>query len=217
MPGVLTQPRRATLTDSQQLNVIASTIAAGWVVASVFALVVGFPTVMKFYALGLHPESEGPFLVHLFAYSFFHNVVILVMSLVSLVGAVRCAKGYLTPPAFVRLYSLGTVVTGLVFLLVSAKAGLRQPLIGAGGPILALFGAMAVLNPSQRVALFFFVPMRLPWAVVCVGVLQLLAVASEPNFAVGMIAGLIAGVMYGAVERMFRTWTLGARAAERSW
>ena len=193
------------MTDRNANVMIGWTIAISWVVASLIAAVTGRglapeeQPAVKYYALGLHAFSRGPFVVHLFAYSFIHGIgAHLLFNLLALWIVVRLAQGHVTPAGLVRLYSLGSLATGLIYVLVSWRLNNHMPLIGAGGPLMAVIGAMAVLNPSKEMALYAGVN----------GVFQLLGLASSPNLALGMIAGLIAGLLYGCVERLVMAWNV---------
>lgn len=203
------------MTDRRLNVMIGWTIALSWVVASVIAAVAGRglapmeQPAIKYYALGFHPLSQGPFIVHLFAYSFIHGIgTHLLFNLLGLWVVVSLAQGHVTPAGLVRLYSLGSLATGLIYLLVSWRLNNPNPLIGAGGPLMALLGAMAVLNPSQKVTFFFVKEMSLPWFVAWLSAFQLLGLASNPNLSLGMIAGLIAGTLYGVVERLCVAWNV---------
>jgi membrane associated rhomboid family serine protease len=200
-------------TSTRRLTaVIGWTIALSWIVASLLAMLSGrgLPAeqqpALKYYALGLHPFSEGPIIIHLFAYSFIHGIGShLIFNLLMLWLVISLARDLVTPAALVRLYSLGSLATGVIYLLVSSQINNAMPLIGAGGSLMAMIGAIAVLNPSQKVVFFFVKEMALPWAVAWVFVLQLLGFKDSPSLSIGMIAGLIAGLLYGAVERLFGT------------
>lgn len=197
--------------DGKLITLVGWAIGASWVAASVAAAVSGrgLPPeqqpALRYYALGFHAYAQGPVLVHLFAYSFIHGIgAHLIFNLLALWFAVEMARRCLTPNALIRLYTLGVVSSGLVYLLVSQYVHNTLPLIGAGGAIMAVFGALAVINPGQRVRFFFVKEMRLPWAVVWLCVIQLLSIKSAPGLSLGMIAGLFAGIVHGVVERLWR-------------
>ena len=196
--------------SQKQIKTIGWMIGIGWVGASVAASVTGngLPAeqqpALVYYALGHHHYSQGFLPVQLLTYSFIHTLNLhLVLNLITLHATVNISRLCLTPAAFIRLYSLGSILGGLVFLLMSASAAQPQALIGAGTALMAMIGAVAVLQPQVKI-LFFVIPMRLLWVPLIQLAILLYSVKSNPALSMGLIAGLIAGVIYGLAERMWK-------------
>jgi membrane associated rhomboid family serine protease len=224
MPVPFPEPNQRLLQRLEELPIVSEgerrsnvvigwAIAASWVAASVAALVAGKGLPLEqqpalvHYALGRHPFSEGPLLVHLLTYSFIHAVGLhLVFSLLAWWTVLNLAIDRVSPAVLVRLYSLGSIATGLIYLLVSARVGNQSPLIGAGGSIMAFMGALAVLHPSLRVYFLFVKEITLPWVAVWLFLWQVPLLRSAPSLALGMMSGLVAGVLYGAGERLAAKW-----------
>jgi membrane associated rhomboid family serine protease len=107
---------------------------------------------------------------------------------------------------FLLVYFGGGILGNIVFMLLNATTGI--PVVGASGAIYAIAGALVVIMPRVRVALWGVIPMPL-WVFVIV----FLGLLSLPPFAGGDIAwqahmgglaaGLIAGYLFKRRGRHF--------------
>jgi len=179
--------------DSRRMiAIIAFVIGLSWLAAAIAASN-SIEAVLKNYALGWHPYAEGPWWIHLLAYSFIHQLPwYLLWNVVALWVLVRIARGCVNPVGFIRLYSLGAISSGLIYLLVSWQLHNTSPLIGGGGALMCMLGALAVMKPSRGV-----------WGwVLFVLVMQASNYESGPTLALSMTSGLVAGFIYGAIARI---------------
>ena len=112
---------------------------------------------------------------------------------------------------FLATYFLGGLMGGAVVLLWAFYSPWVGPLdpyvdhIGASGAVFAVGGALAVMRPQARVALFFIVPMPL-WVAIAVifGFLTLLSLAFPISWQAhlgGLLLGLGAGFIFRRSER----------------
>ncbi len=93
--------------------------------------------------------------IQLVTYSFLHNDALrLVFDLLWLIGLVNICKDSVTPAGFVRLYSLGAIGGGLVYLLLVYLFGDQPALTGGTVPLVTMLGALAVLQPRREVLVF---------------------------------------------------------------
>lgn len=202
--GLPTDPRA-----SRNIALIGWVLAASWTFASVAAAVTGkgLPAeqqpALKFYALGLHSYSQGPLFVHLLGYSFVHDLGLhLIFNLLGLWAMIDLACQFLTPGAVIRLYSLGNISCGLVYLLISRYLRETDPLIGAGGVLFSFLGAIAILAPKPlRSRLWIYVALNCG--------LQFWDLRSHLGLSLGMISGLILGLVHGTIETIWKEWNHG--------
>jgi membrane associated rhomboid family serine protease len=152
------------------------------------------------FNLGLIPEllSDKPWtlltamFVHSSFWHFFFNMVALYFfgsTLIRLVGSGR----------FLLVYFVGGIIGNVLYLLLNLSSiGI---LVGASGAVYAITGALVVMIPNMRVALWGIVPMPL-WAFVIVFMILLsLPPFIDSNIAWqahlgGLTVGLIAGFFF---------------------
>jgi len=154
-----------------------------------------------FFNLGLIPDllSQKPWtlltamFVHSNFWHFFFNMVALFFfggTLMQLVGRNR----------FLLAYFAGGIVGNVLFLLLNMSSAVI--LVGASGAVYAIAGALVVMIPNMRIALWGILPMPL-WIFVIV----FLGLLSLPPFVDSDIAwqahlgGLAAGLIFGFLFR----------------
>ena len=105
---------------------------------------------------------------------------------------------------FLLVYILGGIAGNLMFLLIGP---MYSVVVGASGAVFALGGALAMMRPKVRVALYFFIPMPL-WAAILIGfvITAFVAGIAWQAHLGGLIVGLIVGfVLRRRERRMWRT------------
>jgi membrane associated rhomboid family serine protease len=100
---------------------------------------------------------------------------------------------------FLLVYFLGGIVGNLMFLAIGPMYSVA---VGASGAIFALGGLLAVMRPTLRVYLYFFLPMPLWLAIVIAFVITafVAGVAWQAHLG-GIIVGLIVGFILRRRER----------------
>lgn len=127
------------------------------VMLGVLWLVVGLPVAfglvsretIETYQLG---SKQGTLWLQLMLYPFLSfSLNGLLFNLVWLAGLVRVAREYLTPAGFIRLYSLGTLGSGLIYWLLSRYLiGGEGRLTGSYLALMTVHGALATLAPDEE-------------------------------------------------------------------
>jgi membrane associated rhomboid family serine protease len=110
------------------------------------------------------------------------------MFLVQLVGMGR----------FLLVYLAGGLAGNLVYLLFANYGIFASPndwVVGASGAIYAIGGALAVLRPTQRVYLFFAIPMPL-WVAIVIGFLIITPGVAWQAHLGGLVFGGLAGLYF---------------------
>jgi membrane associated rhomboid family serine protease len=100
---------------------------------------------------------------------------------------------------FLIVYFVGGIVGNLLFLLIGPE---YSAVVGASGAIFAIGGALAVMRPTQRVYMYFLLPMPL-WVAIIIGFLITAfsaGVAWQAHLG-GLIVGLIAGFFFRRDEK----------------
>jgi membrane associated rhomboid family serine protease len=133
----------------RQIRLMGKVIGAAWLTASLPAILMGFEATLP-YRLG---GKGGSMLIQLMTYSMIHlSPFYLLFDLVWLAGVVQLAERRLAADAFVRLYSVGTIGGGLIFLglewlaLTVVRAGPSQESIGLSGGFIALATMLGALS-----------------------------------------------------------------------
>ncbi|QZA88940.1 rhomboid family intramembrane serine protease [Salinarchaeum sp. IM2453] len=104
--------------------------------------------------------------------------------------------------SFTLLFIGSGVLAGLGQILISFIEGAPTAVVGASGAILAVMGAMTVLNPNLRVLLFFIIPMPL-WVLTIGFAMISVFIMVTGGVGLGGIAhgahllGLLVGLVYG--------------------
>jgi membrane associated rhomboid family serine protease len=107
---------------------------------------------------------------------------------------------------FLLVYFLGGIVGNLLFLLIGP---MYSAAVGASGAIFALGGVLAMMRPTLRVYLYFFIPMPL-WLGIIIGFALTAFVAGiawQAHLG-GLIVGLIVGFILRRREKQ-RYWQHG--------
>lgn len=142
---------------------------------------------------------------HVEFWHFFCNMIVLI------------CFGYRTERAigskeFLLYYMFTGIFSGLltfVVWLISGKLG--YSLIGASGVLFAIMFLYAMLYPYDRVLVFYFIPMRVPFAVLFVTALELVLVLSPRGG--GNVAhathlfGFVAAILYTSVRMRMKPFT----------
>jgi membrane associated rhomboid family serine protease len=100
---------------------------------------------------------------------------------------------------FLAVYFIGGIFGNILFLLIGPQYSV---VVGASGAIFAIGGVLAIMRPTQRVYLYFVIPMPL-WLVIILGFLITYfgaGVAWQAHLG-GLIVGLIAGFFFRRRER----------------
>ncbi len=109
------------------------------------------------------------------------------------------------PNRFLLVYFIGGIIGNALFLLLNLNT--ISQVVGASGAVYAVAGALVVMVPNARIALWGIIPMRL-WVFVAVFMVLL----SVPPFAGSNIAwqahigGLAAGLAAGFIFRRRMRW-----------
>ena len=190
----------------KQITLIGVIIGLSWVAVSLWFNLSGRDSQVNDLALGPYDNSKSILLVQLITYSFIHELYShLIFQLIVLAFLVWIARESLSPADFIRLYSLGSICGGLVFLLACSLFEQQTRVIGSGMALMAMLGALAILKPKREVTLllFFVLPIRtrLIWIAVFFIGASLLQLQTEPSLALSMVSGSIVGIMYAFVER----------------
>ena len=169
--------------------------------------------------LGLIPSlvNKG-FVWQLFTYMFVHeNFMHLFFNMFALLMFGRALEYYLGTREFLLFYLLtgflGGVISYVIFLIQGTPefffeggqilyyVGTGTPvlLVGASGAIFALLFLCAVFFPNTRILFFWFIPMRMPFAVmiyIAIEVFSLVMGAQDGVAHLTHLAGLVVGWLY---------------------
>ncbi len=100
---------------------------------------------------------------------------------------------------FLAVYFIGGIIGNLLFLLIGP---MNSAVLGASGAIFAIGGVLAVMRPTQRVYMYFLIPVPL-WVAIVLGFLVTYFsanIAWQAHLG-GLIVGLIAGFFFRQRER----------------
>jgi membrane associated rhomboid family serine protease len=100
---------------------------------------------------------------------------------------------------FLAVYFIGGIIGNILFLLIGPT---NSEVVGASGAIYAIGGVLAIMRPTQRVYLYFLVPLPL-WVVIIFGFLitAFIGGVAWQSHLGGLIVGLIAGFFFRRIER----------------
>ena len=151
------------------------------------------------FNLGLQPSSFAQHPWTLFTSMFLHIEFFHILSnMLVLFFFGRIVYKLMGGWRFVVVYLVGGLVGNLVFVWIGPAGSVA---FGASGAVYAIAGALVVLMPNMKVALWGIIPMPL-WifAVIFLGILSVPPFAG-PNIAWqahlgGLVAGLIAGLIF---------------------
>ena len=154
---------------------------------------ISFRGIPLFYWLSLVPGfvSMG-WVWQLVTYMFVHgSVTHLFFNMFALIMFGRILERMLGTREFLLFYFVCGIMGGLVHYLYYALQGavIGVPVMGASGAIYALLFLSAVMFPSARILLFFFIPMKMPYAV-------MLYIAIELFFHIFGIANGVAHLLH---------------------
>jgi membrane associated rhomboid family serine protease len=139
--------------SQRQIRIAACVLAAGWVIGTIIGKAQARPADISAYTLG----GAGFVPVQLVTYSFLHfSVSFAALNLAMLLGISNLASRALSAEGFLRVYSLGAVGGGLLYLLAVRLVGAEERAYTAG-PSIALatmLAAMAILRSKARVRFF---------------------------------------------------------------
>lgn len=151
--GSVTAPDDSAVAGSPKaqriIKGIGVVLGALWLIAALVVMLgVVPPETVQAYWLG---SEQGTLWVQLMLYPFVtFSTGSLLFNLVWLAGLVRVARLHLTPAAFVRVYSLGTIGVGVIHWLLSGYlTGGQRDLIGSYLALFTVHGALAVLAPRE--------------------------------------------------------------------
>lgn len=177
--------------NQKHLTFIGIGIGIIWIVVSIL-FKFSSQSVTK-YALC---APDGLLLVQLLTYSFIHFFGLhLIFHLVALFWIISYAKMCLSLHSFIRLYSLGSIGGGIIYILMNQILENTIPIIGAGIPIMACIGALVVMAPRGHKSQLIF------WTIINVGWITIFT--KIPAIKVGLLAGLIFGLIYGLIEKIW--------------
>jgi len=92
-------------------------------------------------------------------------------------------------------YTVGGIMAGITYGLMSALFSMNFPLVGASGSILAVLGACTAIAPNMRVLMLVF-PMTMKTMAVLFGILYLLTILGDRNTAdAAHLGGLVFGFL----------------------
>jgi membrane associated rhomboid family serine protease len=138
----------------------------------------------------------------LFTYQFLHaNPSHLLFNMLALWLFGRIVERVVGAPGFVALYVVGGVVASLGHVLWGLATGDPTPALGASGSVMAVAVTFAVLFPSQRLYLFFMVPMPAWFAVLLYVGLDLAGLfdARSSIAHAAHLGGAVTGLFYGFI------------------
>jgi len=106
---------------------------------------------------------------------------------------------------FLLVYLVGGIVGNLIFLAIGP---MFSAVLGASGAVFAIGGLLAMMRPTFRVYLYFFIPMPL-WAAILIGfvITAFVAGIAWQAHLGGIVVGLIVGFVLRRRER--RAWGTG--------
>jgi hypothetical protein len=221
--------------SKKMIWLIGAFIGCGWIIVSVADSISSRDLASE---LGLQPYANGFAPLQFITYSMTHGYAYLApregqlfstcAHLLFLFWLVNVASRCLTPAIFIRIYSLGIVCGGLIFLLLTSQTKVSTLLTGGCPGLGAIFLALVARGPKRfldtvadsivegptplgclMVLPSMFVPMSFALSsVVVIGdLLSFFKLVStpgyEPNVAgFGVTASSIAGLIYGLAERL---------------
>jgi hypothetical protein len=180
---------------------IGATIGGTWLFVGIANGLMG-----QTFSIGswLRPQPASPFWVDLVTYSFYSNRLDLLMAdLLSLAALITLARESMSPMALIRVYSLGTLSCGLLYLPAAHWPNATVPMVGGGGAVLALSGALTSLMVCE------WERTTILTVTIVVASMQLAAFSNQSYSEISLFASLVLGLIYGLVERHLggKTWT----------
>lgn len=120
------------------------------------ALVGVFDPTLSCYGLGFHPCAQAPLEWRLFAYLLLHRFSVhFILQVAAFAIIVLIASSYLSPVTFLRVFWLGGLASGALFLWATKQSSVPTLLLGADGAVMALVGEVYArvvpsVDPSER-------------------------------------------------------------------
>ena len=109
---------------------------------------------------------------------------------------------------FLTLYLGGGAAGGLAYCVTQYLVGSRIPAVGASAAVMAVMVVYAIHFPNRLILLFFFIPIRVKWAV-------LLLVGIDLLGSIGSYADGVAHTAHlGGAAFAFLSWKLGPALAQ---
>lgn len=160
----------------------------------------GYQVYKTHYYLGLMPaifwERPWTIITAMFVHSGLGHIIFNMLGLFFLGRTLILLVG---TNKFLLVYFMGGIIGNVLYLLLNMSSII--PLVGASGAVYAVAGALVVMVPNMRVALWGIIPMPLwVFVVVFLGILSLpgivaINVAWQAHFG-GLAVGLIAGYFF---------------------
>lgn len=136
--------------SQRHIALIGVVIGICWVGVYIIVRLLGTDQVLG-YALG---SEGGSIVLQLFTYSFIHFIFHhLVLDMLRLWALVNISRHCLNRDSFIRIYSLGTVGSGLISLLIHSLFGAESRAIGGYLAFFTMLSALAILRPNLRLYL----------------------------------------------------------------
>ena len=167
------------------------------IIINVIVYIVTWVSDDAFYKLGLIPyllgEKPWTIITSMFTHANFTHIL---FNMIALFFFGRTLTMLLGSNRFMLIYFVGGLAGNIIFWLVNMSSGVI--LVGASGAVYAIAGALVVMVPRMRIALWGIIPMPL-WVFVVI----FLVILSLPSFAGTSVAwqahfgGLAAGLITG--------------------
>ena len=130
------------------------------------------------YWLGLVPQMvKHGFVWQFVSYMFVHvDFTHLLFNMYALLMFGMSCERFLGSREFLLFYLVTGVLGGILSSAVNTAGGMSNVMIlGASGPIYGLLFLISVLFPDSRILLFFFIPMKMPLAVMIFMLIEVLS------------------------------------------
>lgn len=182
------------------INLLLFIFAIAWGKGVLFVEGAGYLLYKAHYYLGLIPtqflDRPWTLITSMFMHSGFGHILFNMLALYFLGRTLTMLVG---ANKFLLVYFVGGIIANILYLLLNMSSII--PLVGASGAIYAVAGALVVMVPNMRVALWGIIPMPL-WVFVVVFLVLLSLpplVATDVAWQAhmgGLLVGLIAGYFF---------------------
>lgn len=172
-----------------------------------------------YYSLSLIPSlvKEG-WVWQLFTYMFVHaNTSHLLLNMLGLLGFGYTIERTLGTREFLLFYLLTGLFSGLMSYLAFAISGANVVLSGASGAIYGVLLLFAVLYPTSRILLFYFIPVKAPLAVLLFFLVSVFSQITGLNDGVAHLThlfGMLGALIYCPIRfrvNPFKIWSMTMR------
>lgn len=128
-------------------------------------------------------------------YHLFFNMLMLFMFGVTLERMIGSGR-------FLFLFIAAGIAGNIGYVLFCMATGTDAWAVGASGAIYGVFACLAILAPDITVYLFFFIPLRIAYALILYAVIDIAFLNSNDSIAhAAHLAGLAVGLLYAAYLR----------------